>query len=202
MLADTDRHPSVDLENPAASKASAERPEVFEKDDDEEEPATVMSEHLLARMDQLMSRGENRSTPLFYATWPCMLGLALMFPFGTFFCPALGGDDILMDSFIALMSLCIGVIIPLFSLNARQAFRTDAEGPLVLLGAGQQRLTVAQDKKLRAYNNKTNVTCGTPTALLVATPWTIVLGCESDQQQSIFVILSASMGAVVDRVRG
>lgn len=186
MLADTDRHTSFALEHP--SEAGAERPEVCEKEDDEE-AATIASEHLLARFDQLLSRGENRPTPLFYATLPCPLGMAVSIPFGTFFNPGLDGDDILLDLGIALMSLCTGVIIPLFTLNARQAFRADAEGPLVLLGVGQLQLTVAQDKKLRAYDKKTNQTWGSRCHMLLGGLWTACVVCESDQQQSIFLLL-------------
>ena len=181
MLADTDRSTSTGLANPAAEAGGDE----LQQEEDEQAimaDATVLSEHLLARFDQLLSRGENRPTLLFYAGLPCCAAFGLAMPFGTFLSPsiaeAVDGGDALMVVAVVLCGVCVGVVCPLFSLESRRAFRADAEGPLVLLGAGQQRITAAQDKTLRAFNKQANLTWGSPAAMVHLTVWTVLVACK------------------------
>ena len=49
----------------------------------------VRSEHLLVRADRLMSRGDNRPTPLFYASVVSIVPFGLSWFFGTFFLPSI-----------------------------------------------------------------------------------------------------------------
>ena len=188
MLADTDRGTSTGLANPAAGGGVEQQDE----DDQVIMVATVLSEHLLARFDQLLSRGENRPTLLFYAGLPCCAAFGLAMPFGTFLSPsiaeAVNGGDALMVVADVLCGVCVGVVCPLFSLESRRAFRADAEGPLILLGAGQQRITAAQDKTLRAFDKQANLTWGSPAAMVHLTAWTVLVACEHTHL-SRFVIL-------------
>ena len=196
MLADTDRPNSTDLANPAAD--NEEQPEGdgdvrgrdlefdqagFSDVDESEESSSVLSEHLLTWFDRHLSRGENRPTPVFYGSVLLCVGSSLFFPFGTWFAmslvDAVNEGDALMAAMVVLFTVANGVVSPLFNMDARNVFRADADGPLVLLGVGQQRITVAQDKVLRAFDKQSNTTYFGPAHLVFVTVWTCIVSCES-----------------------
>ena len=71
MLAATDP-----VANPAAAGVTEPEPSDAQGAENGGAEAMVTSEHMLARMDGLLSRGEDRPTPLFYA------GVAAFVPLG------------------------------------------------------------------------------------------------------------------------
>lgn len=193
MLADTDRHSSIDLVNPAADNKEEggggvqgrdlEFDQVEHSDVGDSEEGTVLSEHLLTRFDQQLSRGENRPTPVFYGAQLALVMCSLQVPFGTWCTVSLVGavseGDALMAAGVLLVTVGNGVIGPLLNSEARNVFRADADGPLVLLGVGQQRITVAQDKVLRAFNSQANTTYFGPVFLVFLVVWSCIVSCES-----------------------
>ena len=178
MLGDTDRQRSTDLQqvdNPAFTRRPADDGEPAEPmaepaEQQQPRPAPrtpngilaeseqmVVSEHLFADFDRQLSQGDNRRPTLLY--WVCLVGFmpaGLLWPFGGIFWPSFSAafehDDVLMAYMSLAFSVIWVVITPLFVQECRAAFRSDAEGPLVLLGAGKQLISEAQDRALRRHN--------------------------------------------------
>ena len=126
----------------------------------------VVSEHLFVDFDRQLSRGENRPTWLYNV---CLVGwvpCGLMFPFGGYCWPSLvaafENDDPLTAYFVLSFATLWAVVTPFFVRESRCVFRADAEGPLVLLGAGEQLISQAQDKAVRRHNKLLNLTFGRP----------------------------------------
>jgi hypothetical protein len=89
-----------------------------------------------------------------------------MWPFGGYFWPsaviAFENGNPLTVYFVLASTMLWAVITPLFVRESRRIFRADAEGPLVLLGAGEQLISQAQDKAVRRHNKLLNLTFGRP----------------------------------------
>lgn len=177
MLAATDP-----VANPAAAGVTEPEPSDAQGAENGGAEAMVTSEHMLARMDGLLSRGEDRPTPLFYVGMAACVPLGVGVLFGTFFSPSLADaaedGDVLMGAAIVMFAVLILVVAPLFNLEARRAFRADAAGPLVLLGAGQLEITAAQDKALRAFDKQSNYTWGSPASIAIHGGLTVFYACE------------------------
>ena len=177
MLAATDP-----VANPAAAGVTEPEPSDAQGAENGGAEAMVTSEHMLARMDGLLSRGEDRPTPLFYVGVAAFVPWGVGMLFGTFCTPSLADaaedGDVLMGAAIVMFAVVCIVVGPLFNLEARRAFRADAAGPLVLLGAGQLEITAAQDKALRAFDKQSNITWGSPAGMLHQSLWTILVACE------------------------
>jgi hypothetical protein len=128
----------------------------------------VLSQHLFIDFDMQLSRGENRPTLLYKVCLVGWIPFGLMCPFGMLCYPSVAtawnNEDLLMIYFLLAMSMIWTVIAPLFVAECRWIFRADAQGPLILLGAGKQLISVAQDKAVRRHNMILNHTFGLPRA--------------------------------------
>lgn len=160
MLEESDRASSLDLgqPQPPVVGVTTDHQEITEdtaaasgtaRADDE----FVLSEHFFTKLDQQLSRGQNRPTALFYATLVIEVAHAALFLFGWPLLPGfldgITGDLTMVAGLICASGGGWGLVGVLFSVNARQAFRTDREGPLILLGAGVLLITKAEDRSLR-----------------------------------------------------
>ena len=187
MLADTNRQNSregeppgtaghqravgAEQENPIGQPASGAGPPT------EPEQNLVVSEHLFVDFDRQLSRGENRPTLLYKV---CVVGSipgGLSFPFGVIAMPGISAawehDDALSAYWCLSFMVLFVVVTPLFVQECRSVFRSDAEGPLVLLGAGKQLISEAQDTAVRRMNLILNWTFGRPIYFLnAAVAWT------------------------------
>eukprot|EP01052_Picozoa_sp_SAG31_P041843 SAG31_NODE_6459_length_2009_cov_1.205236_1_plen_337_part_00 len=125
---------------------------ILESDVDELE-GTIASEPMFANWDRLLLGGQDSPTLVYYVCWAGAIPMGLMWWFtGSFFTPSFvqtrdHDDPVMGAAVIGWGFLCIS--IPLINVYTRQAMRCDAEGALILLGAGQQLISPAQDKALR-----------------------------------------------------